>query len=338
MNKYKQQGKGLFSFLAGCVAAVVAIAGVLLTLNMSSSRDFKQPELNNRATMSSEPQVLTPLGTSAPNFDTTQASGGESSAQLAETEPLMENATLTNNNHLSTANQAVSSESEALATPPVAKTRPEPQTESQQIANVQDDPVLGDAVNTPVVAATKVVPHSTKTRETAKQPEKRETRREARRRQQEEDLADNQAKPTAEQILNSGNIEKAREAARREAREKRAQQRAAEAAKRQSEQALAKVNTSETQPEKVAPQASNKTATTQGKVSLQAGAYNKREMADMQRARLAQLGVRTEVVEAKTPQGKTVYRVQTQTLDGKRADQVRQKLNENGVNTFTHKQ
>ena len=43
MHAKHQQGKGLFSFMAGSIAALIAIAGVLFTLNNNKARDFKDP-------------------------------------------------------------------------------------------------------------------------------------------------------------------------------------------------------------------------------------------------------------------------------------------------------
>ncbi|MCG7656683.1 SPOR domain-containing protein [Wielerella bovis] len=379
MYSHQQQGKGLFSFLAGCVAAVVAIAGILLTLNMSSSRDFKQPELTNRTQIPEGTQTLTPLGVSAPTFDARQASGGE-----GEIINVAENTTnkITPNSRAEYGNatpiDAISVQEQDIPVQTsnqnvVQNTMPKPQPPA---TDVPDDPILGNAV----AAATTTTRVNEVKRETAQkvQPEKRETRRETRRRQREEDLADNQAKPTAEQILNAGNLEKAQEVARREAREKRRQQRREEAAKRrEAQRQLAATENSKqepvqaankrttdankpannerrasnktetannarkttTQPENTVPVAKNETKTrTNQRASIQAGAYNKRDMADAQRAKLALMGVQTDVVEAKTPRGNTIYRVQTRVMDGKRAEQVRQKLNENGVSTFTHKQ
>ncbi|ULJ69987.1 SPOR domain-containing protein [Wielerella bovis] len=377
MYSHQQQGKGLFSFLAGCVAAVVAIAGILLTLNMSSSRDFKQPELTNRTQIPEGTQTLTPLGISAPTFDARQASGGE-----GEIINVAENTTnkITPNSRAEYGNatpiDAISVHEQD--TPVQASNRNVAQNTTPQppvTTEVPDDPILGNAV----AAATTTTRVNEVKRETAQkaQPAKRETRQETRRRQREEDLADNQAKPTAEQILNAGNLEKAQEVARREAREKRRQQRREEAAKRREAQQLTATENSKqepvqaankrttdankpannerraatktettnnarkttTQPENTAEIAKNETKTrTNQRASIQAGAYNKRDMADAQRAKLALMGVQTDVVEAKTPRGNTIYRVQTRVMDGKRAEQVRQKLNENGVSTFTHKQ
>ena len=59
LRKY-QQGKGLFSFMAGSVAALAAIAAVLFVLDGNKSRDFKRPRLESQNTPRSSTEVLTP--------------------------------------------------------------------------------------------------------------------------------------------------------------------------------------------------------------------------------------------------------------------------------------
>ena len=49
------------------------------------------------------------------------------------------------------------------------------------------------------------------------------------------------------------------------------------------------------------------------------------------------MGVATKVVAAES-NGKTIYRVQTQGMDGSRAEQVRETLRQNGVDAITRKQ
>lgn len=87
-------------------------------------------------------------------------------------------------------------------------------------------------------------------------------------------------------------------------------------------------------------QPKNKKAETTNKnaqVSIQAGAYHKREMAEAQSAKLAEMGVKTKIVSVQNGK-RTIYRVQTDMLKGKNADKTLQKLHENGVKTYTHQQ
>ena len=55
----KQQGKGLFNFMAGSIVALGAIAAVLFTLDKNSARDFKQPQLAEH-NKPAAPEVLSP--------------------------------------------------------------------------------------------------------------------------------------------------------------------------------------------------------------------------------------------------------------------------------------
>lgn len=120
--------------------------------------------------------------------------------------------------------------------------------------------------------------------------------------------------PDAEQILNSGSIEKAKEQAQREA------QRAERALTQGNHSAAAK------------PQAVEKKSSSNQKATIQAGSYSKRATAEEQRAKLALLGVDSEVKEAEV-NGRTVYRVQSAKLSTEQAEQIAKKLNSNGINT-----
>lgn len=129
--------------------------------------------------------------------------------------------------------------------------------------------------------------------------------------------------PSPELILESGSIEKAREAARKQALAK--QQNAKNAkpaapAKTESKQAAAKT-----------PPASSGSG--KGNVVLQAGSFINAKAADAQRARLAMMGVQTKIVEAQV-NGKSVYRVQTQRMNGSKAAQAKDTLQKNGVAVY----
>lgn len=108
------------------------------------------------------------------------------------------------------------------------------------------------------------------------------------------------AKPTPEQILNSGSIEKARKEAQ------------AEKAKKPAEQAPAAA----------------------GRVIVQMGSFADRQSAEAHRAKLAMMGVSSNVTEA-TVNGKSVYRVQSGRLSAADASQARKVLQQNGVDSFT---
>ena len=78
-------------------------------------------------------------------------------------------------------------------------------------------------------------------------------------------------------------------------------------------------------------------ASASGKASVQAGAYNNRQAADEQRAKLAAMGVQTKVVTVQS-NGKTVYRVQTNQMNSTQANQIKQRLQSKGVDSITRNQ
>lgn len=73
------------------------------------------------------------------------------------------------------------------------------------------------------------------------------------------------------------------------------------------------------------------------RVLLQMGSYNNLQSADAQRAKLALLGVSARIAEVQI-EGKTVYRVQTDVMDGAQAADIQQQLQQNGIASFTRKQ
>lgn len=287
MYTKKQQGKGLFNFMAGSVVALGAIAAVLFTLNKNSARDFKQPQLVGQP--NNAPQVLTPSNANSGSAPIAQAQPASIAppptqattppvndvAVMGDNEPIVQAASETNTARVNP--RPVQPAPNVVASPPDVAMAPAKPPRTQTAPNkVEADPVLGG------VAAN-----------SNRQPAR---------------VAQDAVKPTAEQILDSGNIQKAREVARREATAK------------------------------AMPVADKGTTTAKsGRASVQAGAFNNRQAADEQRAKLALMGVQTQIVPVQS-NGKTMYRVQTGTLDGARAAQVQQKLQSQGVNAFTRNQ
>ena len=129
-----------------------------------------------------------------------------------------------------------------------------------------------------------------------------------------------EAKPTPEQILESGNVERAREQARRQRREAEAKAaREAEAkAAEQRAQRNAEVHSGGN-----------------GRYIVQMGSYNNPEAADTQRAKLAMLGVNARVASSKRSDGQTVYRIQSGRLSRAEAQALSEKLRGNGIDTLT---
>ncbi len=93
MHAKHQQGKGLFSFLAGSIAALIAIAAVLFTLNSNKERDFKNPNANKQqpAAQNDQTEVLLPSNVPAsaakptPNTRTTTSNIEDDESIVAST-------------------------------------------------------------------------------------------------------------------------------------------------------------------------------------------------------------------------------------------------------------
>lgn len=323
----KQQGKGLFNFMAGSIVALGAIAAVLFTLDKNSARDFKQPQLAEH-NKPAAPEVLSPhAGASSGPASTIEPAVSD------EKQPALRQAPSAGHNEtVKTDTLAVQAASESIAKPvPPVKTRTETVQNKPKPA-AQD----GEGVN----KNTNI------------------------------DVAADDVQPTAEQILNSGNLEKAREVAQREARERRARQaavareKAAQAATSANKHAAEEKPVSTAKPApaektavaekpatapKTAPVSNKNTAAAEskpaaaenasasGKASVQAGAYNNRQAADEQRAKLAAMGVQTKVVTVQS-NGKTVYRVQTNQMNSTQANQIKQRLQSKGVDSITRNQ
>lgn len=322
----KQQGKGLFNFMAGSIVALGAIAAVLFTLDKNSARDFKQPQLAEH-NKPAAPEVLSPhAGASSGPAPTIEPAVSD------EKQPALRQAPSAGHNEtVKTDTLTVQAASESIAKP-VPPVKPRTETVQNKPKPAAQD---GDGAN-----------KNTNT-----------------------DVAADDVQPTAEQILNSGNLEKAREVAQREARERRARQaaaareKAAQAAASANKQAAEEKPVSAAKPapvektvtaekpataSKAAPASNKNTAAAEskpaatntaapGKASVQAGAYNNRQAADEQRAKLAAMGVQTKVVTVQS-NGKTVYRVQTNQMNSTQANQIKQRLQSKGVDSITRNQ
>jgi len=123
-------------------------------------------------------------------------------------------------------------------------------------------------------------------------------------------------KPTPEQILNSGSIEKARQEANKGALK--------EAKKAEADKSSAKADNAK---------AEAKTAEGGKKVILQMGSYADRNSADAQRAKLAMLGISSKVVE-RTNGDKTVYRVQSNSMSSEAAKNIQKDLQKHNINSL----
>lgn len=325
--------------MAGSIAALIAIAGVLFTLNNNKARDFKDPATSRQqpAATSSQTEVLLPGNVPASAAKPTDNT--RTTPALEDNEPLVASAP-----RARPPKPREETEPALIDEQPNANKDKSKKTETaRRPPDMMDDPVLGDSTETDILRDTKPRKPETKPADSKadnRQPEKAKLSEAEKRRRQQEDLADRNAKPTAEQILNSGSIEKAREVARQEAQAKRAKQRAAEEAQaNKADRAPAQARESKSdQPAAAQNKTGNKSAGNKtDRTTVQAGAYNTRQAAEAQRAKLALMGVNTQVVEVQS-NGKTLYRVQTRSMDSKHANQVRETLQQNGVNSIPRKQ
>lgn len=325
--------------MSGSIAALIAIAGVLFTLNHNKERDFKTPAASRQqpAAASSQTEVLLPGNVPASAAKPTDNT--RTTPALEDNEPLVASAP-----RARPLKPREETEPALIDEQPNANKDKSKKTETaRRPPDMMDDPVLGDSTETETPRDTKPRKPETKPADSKadnRQPEKAKLSEAEKRRRQQEDLADRNAKPTAEQILNSGSIEKAREVARQEAQAKRAKQRAAEEAQaNKADRAPAQARESKSdQPAAAQNKTGNKSAGNKtDRTTVQAGAYNTRQAAEAQRAKLALMGVNTQVVEVQS-NGKTLYRVQTRSMDSKHANQVRETLQQNGVNSIPRKQ
>lgn len=307
MYAHRQQGKGLFAFLAGSVVALVAIAGVLFMINNNNTRDFKQPESKNTTPRdNTQPDILNPGGaTSVPTAPTGKTA--DSSPQLpppTPPEPKTPEITVRQND--------------------IPPTPPEPPKTTQKADT--------DKIQPPVEPVQPETPpkQQTDTGSKTKTPDTRD------------DFDESKVQPTAEQILDNGSLEKAQEAAIREARQKHERERAARE-RQQAQRESARIQQPAAKTDSRQPENRKKTETAAkgknagGQVSIQAGAYNNRNAAETQRARLALLGISSQIVPVES-NGKTMYRVQTERMGSRHADQVSKTLKDNGINSITRKQ
>lgn len=288
-SENKSNAKSLIGFLSGLVLATLIIIAVLLMINSNSKKDFKpttEPVLTNDTPPSTE--TLTPNNTGTNSASPVQV------AQNTQPETASDvlNKTNADNNMANNTdtNDALKTRTETTELPPVTppttaiNTTP-PQADADTRFN---EPAFDDENNEPTFAP---APKPRETKPVRKEPQQTK--------QQPAQTAktQKQPKPTPEQILDNGNIEKAREAAKRE------------------------------------QAAQNSGSKKGGNVVLQAGSFNSRDYAESQRAKLAMLGVQAHISEAKV-NGKTVYRVQTPKLNAERANDAKAVMRLNGVGVY----
>lgn len=177
----------------------------------------------------------------------------------------------------------------------------------------------GDITDKPPVAASVPQQASTPAQRPEEKPAQEDKSVQTKPREQQR-KPEPEAKPTPEQILESGNVERAREQARRQRREAEA---------KAAREAEAKAAEQRAQRNAEAHNGGN------GRYIVQMGSYNNPEAADTQRAKLAMLGVNARVASSKRSDGQTVYRIQSGRLSRAEAQALSDKLRGNGINTLT---
>ena len=182
----------------------------------------------------------------------------------------------------------------------------------------------GDITDKPPVAASMPQQASTPAQRPEDKPEQDKPAQTKPREQQRK--PEPEAKPTPEQILESGNVERAREQARRQRREAEAKAAREAEAKAARETKAAEPRGSRSNAE---PRGGN------GRYIVQMGSYNNPQAADTQRAKLAMLGVNARVASSKRSDGQTVYRIQSGRLSRAEAQALSEHLRGNGVDTLT---
>ena len=183
----------------------------------------------------------------------------------------------------------------------------------------------GDITDKPPVAASVPQQASTPAQRPEEKPAPEDKPMQTKPREQQR-KPEPEAKPTPEQILESGNVERAREQARRQRREAEAK------AAREAEAKAARET-------KAAEPRGNRNAEAHsggnGRYIVQMGSYNNPQAADTQRAKLAMLGVNARVTSSKRSDGQTVYRIQSGRLSRAEAQALSEHLRGNGVDTLT---
>ena len=177
----------------------------------------------------------------------------------------------------------------------------------------------GDITDKPPVAASVPQQASTPAQRPEEKPAQEDKPGQTKPREQQR-KPEPEAKPTPEQILESGNVERAREQARRQRREAEA---------KAAREAEAKTAEQRAQRNAEAHSGGN------GRYIVQMGSYNNPEAADTQRAKLAMLGVNARVTSSKRSDGQTVYRIQSSRLSRAEAQALSERLRGNGIDTLT---
>lgn len=278
MNKFSQSGKGLSGFFFGLILATVIIAGILFYLNQTGQNAFKSPFLSKQP---AETEILKPKNqpkedvqpdltdhnvlTEPDGAKTLESTDGEKNIDKQDVADKV----------TEVAEQTDEPEQEE---PKERNIRKKAGQSEEHVRGVREEVSKKD-VGTPKKQAVK--PSETVEKKAVKEEKKA-------------GKGKTEPKPTPEQILNSGSIEKARSEAARE---------------------VQKLKTS------VKEEATN---------YLQMGAYANRQSAEEQRAKLAILGISSKVVGYQAG-SKMLYRVQSNNMSADAVKKMQAELKKHGV-------
>ncbi|HGH0120036.1 TPA: cell division protein FtsN [Neisseria meningitidis] len=271
MNKFSQSGKGLSGFFFGLILATVIIAGILFYLNQSGQNAFKIPVPSKQP---AETEILKPKNQPKEDIQPEPADQNALSEPDAATEAEQSDAE-------KAADKADEVEEKAGE---LEREEPDGQAVRKKVLTEEREQTVGEKAqkkDAETVKKQAVKP----SKETEKKASKEEKKAE------KEKVA---PKPTPEQILNSGSIEKARSAAAKE---------------------VQKMKTSDK---------------AEATYYLQMGAYADRRSAEGQRAKLAILGISSKVVGYQAGH-KTLYRVQSGNMSADAVKKMQDELKKHEV-------
>lgn len=278
MNKFSQSGKGLSGFFFGLILATVIIAGILFYLNQTGQNAFKNPFLSQQP---AETEILKPKN--QPEEDVQP----DPTDHNVLTEPDGAKTIESTDGEKTIDKQAV-----ADKVTEVAEQTDEPEQEEPKERNIRKKAGQSEEHVREVREEVSKKDAGTLKKQAVKPSEKVEKK--AVKEEKKTGKGKTEPKPTPEQILNSGSIEKARSEAARE---------------------VQKLKTS------VKEEVTN---------YLQMGAYANRQGAEEQRAKLAILGISSKVVGYQAG-SKMLYRVQSNNMSADAVKKMQAELKKHGV-------
>ena len=278
MNKFSQSGKGLSGFFFGLILATVIIAGILFYLNQTGQNAFKNPFLSQQP---AETEILKPKN--QPEEDVQP----DPTDHNVLTEPDGAKTIESTDGEKTIDKQAV-----ADKVTEVAEQTDEPEQEEPKERNIRKKAGQSEEHVREVREEVSKKDAGTLKKQAVKPSEKVEKK--AVKEEKKTGKGKTEPKPTPEQLLNSGSIEKARSEAARE---------------------VQKLKTS------VKEEATN---------YLQMGAYANRQGAEEQRAKLAILGISSKVVGYRAG-SKMLYRVQSNNMSADAVKKMQAELKKHGV-------